>query len=154
MSPISSTGRQESREGVEPSRTVLQTAILAGESARFEMWAQIPCNGRRHVRVGCWGCAERAEGVAPSLSVWKTAVLLLDDARMVMHEEEDRTLPGGATGNRTPIPAMRTQRSPVELSPQGPHVFMGTREAHRNQSSPGTVAGHAWLYRERVGRLM
>jgi hypothetical protein len=25
---------------------------------------------------------------------------------------------GGATGNRTPIPAVRVQRSPVELSPQ------------------------------------
>ena len=54
----------------------------------FEVWAQIPCNGRRHVRVGCWGCAERAEGIAPSLSVWKTAVLLLDDTRMVMRDAE------------------------------------------------------------------
>ena len=29
-----------------------------------------------------------------------------------------RRSPGGATGNRTPIPAVRVQRSPVELSPR------------------------------------
>ena len=76
----------ESREGVEPSHAVLQTAILAGESARSlkRKSGRRFLMGRRHVRVGGRGCAERAEGVAPSLSVWKTAVLLLDDARELL----------------------------------------------------------------------
>lgn len=48
--------------------------------------------------------------------------------------------PGGATGNRTPIPAMRMQRSPVELSPQS----KDGRPRRNRTLSPGVgiPAGH------------
>ena len=54
--------------------------------------------------------------------------------------------PGGATGNRAPIPAMRMQRSPVELSPQDlASIPIETGRPRRNRTlSPGVgiPAGH------------
>jgi hypothetical protein len=41
---------------------------------------------------------------------------------------------GGATGNRTPIPAVRVQRSPVELSPQTICNVRGRSGKRRNRT--------------------
>ena len=95
---------------------------------------------------------KRAAGIEPASTVWKTVALPLDDARVRLFQTVTLVLPfylraarenctrrllhtrqvprclglssdRGATGSRTPIPAVRKQCSPIELSSHSDRHF-------------------------------